>query len=492
MTPIRKLLMMKAVAGGSSFIEYTATGNPLSFNTNLAKPLKSLLIPWTPTQSGTGDPSPTNIRPITGVGVLNVWHTGKNLLNISEHESGYIGSNGKISSDATNASFGFILLKSGTNYVVSTNVTVSNIGICLYETDKTTVISRTNNNNKSSVKIASSNADRYVRVWINYNGLTKVGEATDSQIEELFAPQVEVGETATTYTPYSGQTIPVVFPALGKNLFDKDGMTRVDYYTYGNDGTRQSSSGSGYFDEYISVQPSMSYVVSGGIRVAPYYYNADKEWISRIDASDAPLTFTTPENCYFIRLQYRISDLNVNTVQLEQGTSATTYEPYTNTVYGGSLDLTTGVLTVGRKSVTLDGDTEWYVSGTSKFYTHLDDPLFYIATEYDSVQQYGNMWQWQKTQSTGSADVTVNKRFYLQRVAPEVGVAAWNRVWVYDTDYTLTTFKELLNETPLQVTYSIEPYTVQLTPTQITALLGDNVIWTDTNGSNTAVYLKKG
>ena len=37
-----------------------------------------------------------------------------------------------------------------------------------------------------------------------------------------------------------------------------------------------------------------------------------------------------------------------------------------------------------------------------------------------------------------------------------------------------------------------EPYTVQLTPTEVNALLGDNVIWSDTNGSNTAIYLKKG
>ncbi|MBO7423902.1 MAG: hypothetical protein J6T99_11045, partial [Oscillospiraceae bacterium] len=36
------------------------------------------------------------------------------------------------------------------------------------------------------------------------------------------------------------------------------------------------------------------------------------------------------------------------------------------------------------------------------------------------------------------------------------------------------------------------PQEIQLTPEQITALLGDNTIWSDADGSMTAVYLKKG
>lgn len=62
-TPTNRLLNM-VLGGGSPVAEYTATGNPLTFVTDLARPLKSLLIPFIPVQSGTGDPSPQNIRSI--------------------------------------------------------------------------------------------------------------------------------------------------------------------------------------------------------------------------------------------------------------------------------------------------------------------------------------------------------------------------------------------------------------------------------------------
>lgn len=45
MTPIKKLLYAKAMSGGVSLVEATATGNPLSFTTDVVKPLKSLVLP---------------------------------------------------------------------------------------------------------------------------------------------------------------------------------------------------------------------------------------------------------------------------------------------------------------------------------------------------------------------------------------------------------------------------------------------------------------
>ena len=40
-SPTRKLMLLGAMAGGKA-VEYTATGNPLTFLTDLAKPLKAL------------------------------------------------------------------------------------------------------------------------------------------------------------------------------------------------------------------------------------------------------------------------------------------------------------------------------------------------------------------------------------------------------------------------------------------------------------------
>ena len=67
-------LLFLAGASGVKGVEDTATGNPVTFLTDLAKPLKSLKANFLPIQSGTGDPSPTNIRPITGWTGLDVMH----------------------------------------------------------------------------------------------------------------------------------------------------------------------------------------------------------------------------------------------------------------------------------------------------------------------------------------------------------------------------------------------------------------------------------
>lgn len=72
-TPLRKLMMIgETVSAAVKLVEDTATGNPLTFITDVSKPLKSLLISFTPKQSGT--PSLENILPITGWDAVNVYH----------------------------------------------------------------------------------------------------------------------------------------------------------------------------------------------------------------------------------------------------------------------------------------------------------------------------------------------------------------------------------------------------------------------------------
>lgn len=80
-TGYKRLLALATLnGGGASIIERTASGNPLTFGTDLVRPLRSLLIHFTPIQQGSGDPSPENVRPIIGWNGLNVWN-GKNLLD---------------------------------------------------------------------------------------------------------------------------------------------------------------------------------------------------------------------------------------------------------------------------------------------------------------------------------------------------------------------------------------------------------------------------
>lgn len=54
-----------------------------NFSTDLIAPLKSCKVEFSPVQSGSGDPSPDNVRPISGWTGCNISHAGSNLLNLT-------------------------------------------------------------------------------------------------------------------------------------------------------------------------------------------------------------------------------------------------------------------------------------------------------------------------------------------------------------------------------------------------------------------------
>ena len=73
---LKQLLRYKAAAGSQQLEEFSITGNPVTFSTNVQKPLIGLLASFTPTQTGAGDPAPDNVRPIYGRTSLNIYHSG--------------------------------------------------------------------------------------------------------------------------------------------------------------------------------------------------------------------------------------------------------------------------------------------------------------------------------------------------------------------------------------------------------------------------------
>jgi len=78
--------------------------------------VKSLVAEITPVQSGSGDPSPTNVRPISGRTGLTVAHSGTNLLDGISWTSGVISANGVISTSSEFQYSGLIPVESGETY----------------------------------------------------------------------------------------------------------------------------------------------------------------------------------------------------------------------------------------------------------------------------------------------------------------------------------------------------------------------------------------
>ena len=364
---LRRLLFVNAAGGSGSLTEYEVTGNPVSFETNVAKPLTKMVIPFTPIQSGGGDPSPENVRPISGITGLTVTMCGKNLF------------------DYANADI--------VNY-----------------------------------KIRNSSG-------------TEVADSTGS---------------------YCKFMIPVVPGAK---------------YTYSGFAVNNTSK-----------------------RV--YFLDKDGVFISRSDAYKDAFTVTIPSNCFYCQLQNREnSNAGWESVQFELGEIASTFESYSGTtipvsfpveagtVYGGELDLLSGVLTVGLAKVTLNGSESWSKNTGIGDYTIFTTGL----SGSISVENTDNQIRCIANKLIG---VAATKATGSSRAAYDVAIISKNRAYVVMLSSVASSATEMRNwisENNVDIVYELAtPLVYSLTPQEIHTLIGTNTIWTNTNGTNTIKYMKKG
>ena len=205
------------------------------------------------------------------------------------------------------------------------------------------------------------------------------------------------------------------------------------------------------------------------------------------DASNATYTAST-DNCSY--LAYRISfdeagvidETYSTTIQIEKSSAPTAYEPYqgttyniswqssAGTVYGGSLDVTTGVLTVDKVFIT--------VTASDGVSTYL--PRVRIATGSAKPPSGAN-----------PGDVVISS--YLKSVGNnttrdvnDYGISPTSSgpsaIYIRIPDFTtVAQYDAYLEEHPLQVVYKLyNPQTYQLTPLEVATLLGYNTIFADT------------
>lgn len=226
---------------------------------------------------------------------------------------------------------------------------------------------------------------------------------------------------------------------------------------------------------------------TGNVRLILIVYDdnfSDTVFLNKAISNGGTYSFTIPESKYYgIYLSIPTGTTVNETVhyQLEYGSTATTYEPYRGdtydislpeTVYGGELDLETGVLTVTHYFVTLTGNEDWGKAGN------------YI---YASITPKG------KSRTSGACthfpfwDGVGDFNFGIGNYVAHVG-------WAFTVgggigkQYTVDEWKAYLAAqkeagTPVNVCYVLDkPYTIQLTTQQITALSGVNTIYTDADG----------
>lgn len=373
------------VDGGTPFTQIdvitelvTESGPIVSFDTKLhsSRPIEALIVDIDPIQSGSGDPSLSNIRPISGWNGVKVTRTGKNLLkpptvSTSEHNgiSFAYTSDGGIVCNGTSTGVAYSAVQNGFRLPVG----------------------------------------RYVKNTQGSNGIGVIVQTKTS--------------------------------------------------------------------------PNWTTVQGGGV-------------------SDRTVTINAEDTLYDLAVRIRIpSGITLNNYvyypMLRLSGDSDTYEPYNGntynislasagTVYGGTLDVTTGVLTVDRVSLVIDGSEQYWfgVNNCPTIYnvvytdttfkgvnstTDIINNLGYVPTAYNYAQMETNR---------PSVCIRANEN------------AQW-RVYICTSETTLDGLKRSLEANPLQIVYPLAtPYEIQLTPQEIKTLIGNNNIWADA-GDVTVTYPAK-
>lgn len=480
-------LRRNIIMGSSlSLKEYTATGNPLTFLTDLARPLKSCLATWLPHQSGTGDPSPENVRPVLGMDGVNAWHCGTNLFD-GEMELGGISA----STGQNDAATDRIRSK---NYIPIPKVNKLFLS-CGHETTYLRVFYYTENKTFISVSAWGVGNREFAT---NDAAYIRIVEAYSTQYNNDIA--VNYPLTETDYSPYHGTSYSVAFPATGKNLVppfvtaektstglimtpQSDGSVRVhgkstsqEYALISriflSEGQYALKAGTYTFRINTDGQGSNLYtqvVLSNGTVFFSDKYGETKTipdcYISRVDIGVAP-------SAYNIDLDETISP------QLEAGSTPTAYEPYTAIIYGGSLDLTTGMLTAEWWSFALKWKDKWYgqqLTNVERRVFELPSGISVHTSEYYNTNKSEVMcnratWKWSFSEDSIHFYIGVDQGKNVALVFQPIGTDEDTEIHICGT--------------------LAEPQTFQLSPTQITALIGNNTMWADSD-SLEIKYLKK-
>lgn len=197
----------RAIMGMPSGKDYTVTGNVVSISNALAKNAKSLIVSFSPKQNGSGDPSPSNVRPISGYNDIGAVRYGKNLFDLSKSNekkkngatlfSLVYGTDSVTMQTSTTASLYVIwgLFQISASMVgskVTRSQTVSG-GVVRFVFSATSDFASTTDYSSATYTIQASDVGKYMGLWwLNNTGSNKT----------LSNVQVEFSASATSYEPY--------------------------------------------------------------------------------------------------------------------------------------------------------------------------------------------------------------------------------------------------------------------------------------------------
>lgn len=244
---------------------------------------------------------------------------------------------------------------------------------------------------------------------------------------------------------------------------------------------------SGGYDNNIGITfDSSSYYRTKKIPItegATYTHSSSKGWdptdIHFWDKNGAHLGRYTsisalnnrPAGAAYVAFNYYLQE--ITWVQLELGSAATAYEPYQGgtftvdfgqTVYSGTLDWNTGVLTVDKGVLTDFNTVEIVPEGNT---------LFRVYTSVPVISAYSNILCTMYTTRYSYSEITNNNA--------SIGMNSDGELIIHDERFAdVDSFRADIVANGMTVVYELAtPQTIQLTPQEIAALEGLNTLYGD-------------
>lgn len=342
-------------------VERTITGDPVSFNTWLADPLRLLSVPLPFVQNGSGTPSPSNVRPILG------WDS-------------------------------FDVYRSGSDVSAYTTFPVSWAAL-----------------NKNLLDMSAASQESWDIV--NIPNLLEPGVTYTVSIDD---------PGSFTYRLYASM------------------VDHSNNIVLTSDGVRMSAS-----------EKVKTFVAPSNIKDYPYlFFGGNAAGAGTIDLQDLKL-------------------------MCEQGSSATSYEPYMTTVYGGTVDVVSGLFTIDKWMINpadylilLSSSTSNTAVGAINFSVN-GIPLAIADTAVSN--------RFDRSIGSDTAGRMVQTADMIYVVVPISELESVDR-------YGLT---EWFKDHDTEIVYNLAtPMVRHLTPQQIYALVGQNVFWANTGTDITVNYMK--
>lgn len=206
----------RKIIANSSHLK-SASGAIVSFSDGAILPLKSLLVDIEPVQGGSGDPSPTNIRPISGWNGVKVTRCGKNLLDdvTPTVVNAYVSNqNGRpiLRSNGENRTV-IVQMKPNTTYTYTWNQSATSGALAddsdVILFDEYPVVDVTLGYSTGGTMRNANNKRTFNSADYKYAAI-KIANIYRSNYEEtLSASMLELGSTATPYIPYNGLEVAI-------------------------------------------------------------------------------------------------------------------------------------------------------------------------------------------------------------------------------------------------------------------------------------------